>query len=117
MGAFRLLVLVDSTGSLSRAATEMGMAYSKAWQSIRQAEAAVGFQLIERRAGGRGGGGSSLSPKGRWLVAAFSALQDEATETIRLLGEKHLRDWPARAGEAAPSTPAGPLGKVRLGGA
>ena len=100
MGSFRLLVLVDSTGSLSRAAAEMGMSYSKAWQSIRQSEEATGFPLLERKTGGKGGGGSMLSPQGRWLVAAFSALLDEASETLSRLAEKHLGGWPVEAGYA-----------------
>ncbi len=110
MGTFRLLLLVESTGSLSRAAAEMGMAYSKAWQSVRQAEEAVGFPLLDRQTGGRGGGGSTLSAQGKWLVGAFSALLDEAGQSIRQLGEKYLRDCPglesggpARAQAAAPA--------------
>jgi molybdate transport repressor ModE-like protein len=72
----------------------MGMAYSKAWQSVRQAEAATGFPLLLRRTGGSDGGGSTLSPQGIWLVGAFSALLADAEAVIAQLGEKHLRDWP-----------------------
>ena len=94
MGTYRLLVLVESTGSLSRAAAEMGMAYSKAWQSVHQAEEAVGFPLLDRQTGGKGGGGSTLSPQGKWLVKAFGALLDESTETMRRLAETYLADCP-----------------------
>jgi molybdate transport system regulatory protein len=96
-GTFRLLVGVESTGSLSRAASGMGMAYSKAWQSVRQAEAALGFPLLHRQTGGKGGGGSTLSPQGKWLVGSFGALLEDATGMLRELGDKHLRDWPAPA--------------------
>jgi GTP 3',8-cyclase len=95
IGVLALLRGVESTGSLQRAAGEMGMAYSKAWQSVRTAEATLGFQLLERRSGGRNGGGSTLSPGGEWLVGAFGALMDEASETMQRLGRKHLASMPA----------------------
>jgi GTP 3',8-cyclase len=95
MGILALLRGVVSTGSLHRAAGEMGMAYSKAWQSIRTAEETLGFPLLERQSGGRNGGGSTLAPGGEWLVGAFGALIDEASETMRSLGRKHLASIPA----------------------
>lgn len=101
MGTLELLVRVESTGSLHRAASDMGMAYSKAWQSVRRAEATLGFALLDRQTGGRGGGGSTVSPEGKWLIAAFGALIEEATETIRQLGDKHLGDWPGATGDDA----------------
>ena len=87
---FELLRRVESTGSLKRAASDMGMAYSKAWQSVRRAEETLGFALLDRQTGGRGGGGSTLSAEGKWLVGAFGDLADEAAETVRHLGEKHF---------------------------
>jgi len=49
-GIAMLLEGVKECGSLNRAAKEMGMAYSKAWKSIKNTEAALGFELLERRA-------------------------------------------------------------------
>jgi GTP 3',8-cyclase len=95
MGVLALLRGVESTGSLHRAAAEMGMAYSKAWQSVRTAEETLGFSLLERQSGGRNGGGSTLSPGGEWLVGAFGALMEEASETMQRLGRKHLASMPA----------------------
>ena len=94
MGVYELLRGVESTGSLHRAATDMGMAYSKAWQSVRRAEETLGVALLERQAGGRHGGGSTLSPEGRWLVGAFGSLLTDASEAIARLGEKHLGSAP-----------------------
>lgn len=94
MGTFELLVRVESTGSLNKAAAAMGMAYSKAWQSVRRAEGTLGFALLERQTGGRGGGGSTLSPEGKWIVRAFGLLVDESAETVERLGNKYLHDWP-----------------------
>jgi molybdate transport system regulatory protein len=94
MGTFELLVRVEATGSLHRAASEMGMAYSKAWQSARRAEANLGFALLTRQIGGRGGGGSTLSPEAKWLVGAFGALVEDANQMLEQLRIKHLDSWP-----------------------
>ena len=67
-GPCRLLRCVEKTGSLRAAAMEMEMAYSKACKLLKQAEANLGFSLTTRAAGGKGGGGSVLTPEGkRWL--------------------------------------------------
>ena len=67
-GPCRLLRCVEKTGSLRAAAMEMEMAYSKACKLLKQAEVNLGFSLTTRAAGGKGGGGSVLTPEGkRWL--------------------------------------------------
>jgi molybdenum cofactor cytidylyltransferase len=93
-GIRELLVRVESTGSLRRAASEMGMAYSKAWHIVRRAEEHLGFALLERRTGGKGGGGSGVSAEGRWMVGAFGAMRDEADLLLDDLYAKHFGDWP-----------------------
>lgn len=110
-GIRELLIRVEATGSLHRAAAEMGMAYSKAWSIVGRAEEHLGFALLARRAGGTGGGGSTLSADGRWLVDAFGALREEAAATLDDLFAKHLGDRlaaraapPAGAASAAPGS-------------
>jgi molybdate transport system regulatory protein len=98
MGIFELLVRVEATGSLHRAASDMGMAYSKAWQSARRAETNLGFALLTRHIGGRGGGGSTLSPEAKWLVGAFGALVEDANRMLEQLRATHLRSWPQGPG-------------------
>jgi molybdate transport system regulatory protein len=93
-GICQLLVRVDSSGSLRCAATEMGMAYSKAWQVVHRAEEHLGFALIYRQVGGKRGGGSKLTDDGRRLVASFGALTDEADPLLERLYEKHFSEWP-----------------------
>ena len=67
-GPLRLLCAVERTGSLRAAAMEMEMAYSKASKLLKQAEANLGFALTNRCAGGKAGGGSTLTPEGaRWI--------------------------------------------------
>lgn len=98
-GIRELLVRVEATGSLRHAASDMGMAYSKAWHIVRRAEEHLGFDLLERRIGGAHGGGSGVSDEGRWLVRAFGAVLDEADEMLGELYEKHFGDWEGGSGD------------------
>ena len=52
-------------------AMTMGMAYSKAWTIVKQAERELGFPLLVSVTGGRHGGGAELSPKAERLLAAY----------------------------------------------
>lgn len=70
-GVTRLLRTVDQTGSLNSAAKRMHMAYSKAWRLIRNANNALGFQLLESRTGGVRGGGAELTPECRAFLESF----------------------------------------------
>ena len=93
IGIRELLIRVESTGSLRHAASDMGLAYSKAWQIVRRAEEHLGFTLLERQTGGVYGGGSALSEDGKWLVGAFGALLDEADTLLDELYDKHFGNW------------------------
>lgn len=67
-GPYRLLRLVDETGSLRSAAISMDMAYTKALKMLKRAEEVLGFPLTHRTAGGTSGGGSHLTEQGKeWL--------------------------------------------------
>jgi molybdate transport system regulatory protein len=108
-GIRELLIRVEATGSLHRAASDMGMAYSKAWSIVGRAEEHLGLTLLARRTGGPGGGGSTLSADGRWLVDAFGALREEAAAALDDLFAKHLGErfsGPAAPLPAAASHPA-----------
>ena len=57
-GCAALLEGVADEGSLNRAAKRMGMAYSKAWRIVREAEAHLNCELLTRD-GARGSNGLS----------------------------------------------------------
>ena len=79
-GPARLLRGVEATGSLRAAAMSMEMAYTKALKLIRNAENALGFALIYRATGGKGGGGSSLTDEGKEWLQRFEAYRDACKE-------------------------------------
>ncbi|MCQ2470050.1 MAG: LysR family transcriptional regulator [Ruminococcus sp.] len=67
-GPYRLLCLVEETGSLRSAALSMEMAYTKALKMLKRAEEVLGFPLTLRKTGGTSGGGSCLTEQGKeWL--------------------------------------------------
>ena len=67
-GPWRLLSGVRETGSLSAAAKNMGMSYSKAMHIVHRAEAALGLALTTRSIGGDRGGSSRLTHDGEELL-------------------------------------------------
>ena len=74
----RLLHLIDETGSLSEAATAMGLSYRRAWGKLREIEQNLGVKLVDRAIGGAGGGGSRLTHEGRQLIERYERFRSAA---------------------------------------
>ncbi len=92
-GPFRLLTEIEATGSLHRAAAGMGMAYSKAWTLLRMIEKRLGFSVLEREVGGRFGGGSRITPRGRELMSSYGAFRREAEEAVNRAFQRRFRSF------------------------
>lgn len=71
-GVAALLTLVKTCHSLRAAAMEMGMAYSKAWTILKNAEEQLGFKLLLSTTGGKHGGGAQLTEQGEALLATYA---------------------------------------------
>ena len=71
-GVAALLTLVKTCHSLRAAAMEMGMAYSKAWTILKNAEEQLGFKLLLSTTGGKHGGGAQLTEQGEALLAGYA---------------------------------------------
>ena len=89
-GPFRLLCIVEKTGSLRAAAMEMEMAYSKASKLLKQAEANLGFSLTIRSTGGKDGGGSILTPEGKRWLRQYEAYRDACVEANQSLYRQYF---------------------------
>jgi molybdate transport system regulatory protein len=70
-GRIELLERIDKTGSINAAAKEMKMSYKAAWERINGMNLLADQPLIERLTGGKGGGGTKLTPYARELIATF----------------------------------------------
>lgn len=77
-GCAALLEGVADEGSLNRAAKRMGMAYSKAWRIVREAEVHLDCELLTRD----GARGSRLTPEGERALKGYRELQREVDELI-----------------------------------
>ncbi len=87
-GIAELLHYVDEHHSLRAAAQAMGMAYSKAWAITKGAEKGLGVELLVSTAGGKGGGGATLTEEARQILAAY----DRYCEKLRAYGDKLLNE-------------------------
>lgn len=75
VGKVRLMELIEESGSISRAAKEMGMSYRRAWLLVDDLNRRFGTPLVETQRGGGGGGGASLSETGREAVTLYRRME------------------------------------------
>lgn len=81
-GKAALLEVIDKTGSISAAAREMGMSYRRAWSLVDRMNVDFTGPLVEKVAGGRGGGGARLSPLGRDVLARYQVIEAKAAKSV-----------------------------------
>ncbi|WP_374580967.1 TOBE domain-containing protein [Pseudoduganella sp.] len=72
-----LLASIASHGSITQGAKAIGMSYKAAWDAIDTMNNLAGEPLLERSAGGKGGGGTRLTQRGARLVANFRRIEYE----------------------------------------
>jgi molybdate transport system regulatory protein len=72
-----LLASVAEHGSITQGAKAIGMSYKAAWDAIDAMNNLAGEPLLERSAGGKGGGGTRLTRRGQQLVANFRRIEYE----------------------------------------
>lgn len=88
-GPLRLLKLVETKGSLNKAAIEMKMSYRKAWTVVSSIEERLGFPLLERHIGGSEGGGSTLTPQGADFIKKYEAFRADAKKDLEAVYRKY----------------------------
>ncbi len=87
-GKIRLLEAVADTGSISQAGRALGMSYRRAWLLVDDMNNCFRDPVIEAQPGGAGGGGATLTPFGRALVARYRAIEADALAATH----RHLHD-------------------------
>jgi len=70
-GKADLLEGILETGSISAAGRRMRMSYKRAWQLIDELNGVFDAPLVEASTGGTGGGGASLTRRGRDVLARY----------------------------------------------
>ena len=81
-GKAALLVAIGRTGSISAAAREMGMSYRRAWSLVDRMNADFIGPLVEKTAGGRGGGGAQLSALAQDVLQRYHAIENKAAKSV-----------------------------------
>ena len=66
-----LLRAIAATGSITHAAKAVGASYKAAWDAVDAMNNLAGVALVERSAGGRGGGRTTLTEHGSRLLARY----------------------------------------------
>lgn len=80
-----LLERIDASGSISAAASAMGMSYKAAWQAVEAMNNLSEQPVVARQTGGRHGGGTTLTEYGRRVVAAYRRLEKERERVLSQL--------------------------------
>ncbi|WP_374682426.1 winged helix-turn-helix domain-containing protein [Accumulibacter sp.] len=82
-GKIDLLCHVADGQSISAAARSLGMTYKRAWLLIDTLNQGFGRPVVETTSGGKGGGGSRLTPLGEALVARYQALEAKLSQAAQ----------------------------------
>ncbi len=78
----RLLEAVERVRSIKEAAREAGISYRTAWGAIQQMERALGRPVVASRAGGPGGGTSTLTEECRELLQVYREMRQRLEEDL-----------------------------------
>ena len=84
-GKIDLLDKIEKTGSIQKAAGEIGMSYRHAWGFLQKMEKRGGIKFVDTQVGGRDGGGAKLTPSGRDFLKRYLTFREGLDEYI---GEK-----------------------------
>jgi len=85
-GRIELLERIREHGSIYAAAKVMKMSYKAAWDLVDAMNNLSETPLVEKISGGKGGGGTFLTPKGEEIIDAFHNLQIKHQQFLDIFG-------------------------------
>jgi molybdate transport system regulatory protein len=91
-----LLAAIGETGSITSAAKAIGMSYKGAWDAVDTMNNLAGEPLVVRSTGGKGGGGTTLTPRAVKLIETFRAVEREHQRFLERAGaaiEGFATEW------------------------
>lgn len=89
-GRVGLLRSISEHGSITQGAKAFGMSYKAAWDAIDTMNNLAGAPLVERSAGGRGGGSTTLTERGRQIVARYTEVEALHQRFVKLLSDEAI---------------------------
>lgn len=72
-----LLKAIQKEGSISKAAKVVPMSYKAAWDAVDAMNNLSHTPIVSRETGGKGGGGTTLTPYGQNLLKTYTVLKNE----------------------------------------
>ena len=90
LGGDRIALLeeIGALGSITKAARAVGISYKTAWDMVNQLNNMADAPLVRQTAGGKGGGGTSLTAAGEELIARFRIIQEEHRKFLVNLSQR-----------------------------
>ena len=82
-GKVALLEEIERSGSISKAARKLGLSYRRAWPRVDTMNKTFASSLVSCSAGGKKGGGASLTPLGAKMAKAYRAMETKAEKAIQ----------------------------------
>lgn len=89
---FRLLAAIDNSGSINKAAKDVGLTYKGAWEMIERANNLSPKLLVSTAIGGRSGGGTRLTPAGKSILQLFVQIKEEHGHFLGQINERLTSD-------------------------
>jgi len=82
-GKVDLLEEIDRSGSISKAARELGLSYRRAWTLVDTMNKSFKSSLVEGSAGGKKGGGAHLTPLGKKMAKVYRRMESKAEAAMQ----------------------------------
>lgn len=83
-----LLARIGTSRSIAAAAKAVGLSYKGAWDAVEAMNNFSDRPLVRRFKGGKGGGGTKLTARGRQLVGTYRAVEAENDRFLGLLNAR-----------------------------
>ena len=93
-GKVALLEAIKQTGSITSSAKRLGMSYRRAWLLVDEINRCLVRPAVQTTAGGRHGGGTSLTPVGVELVRRYRSLEHQTSLAVTRKLKSLLRTIP-----------------------
>ncbi|MCC6721025.1 MAG: LysR family transcriptional regulator [Bacteroidia bacterium] len=82
-GRVELLQKIDELGSISNAAKSMKMSYRQAWQMVEEMNDRAKIPLVEKKLGGKSGGGAVITNAGKNTIKLFNDFENKVAQFIK----------------------------------
>ncbi|WP_428539982.1 winged helix-turn-helix domain-containing protein [Rhodopila sp.] len=82
-GKVAVLEEIARSGSISAAGRALHISYRRTWELVEDLNASLGAPVVQAAAGGRRGGGASLTELGQAVVSRYRAIERDCVEAAR----------------------------------